>query len=150
MLTYYPELQGGVIVQSNFASLNSGRVAAELADIFFGDRMQPATATVASGPPAPDANANNWKPTAAELAAYAGRFYSSEVEAVYQLVVKGDSLMLSHHRMGDRRLQPRARDTFAAGAGIGEIRFDRNASGQITGFTIANGRTRGVRFEPMR
>jgi len=150
-LIHYPEVEGGIIVQSNFAGTNTARVAAELAEVFFADRLAP-RATPAAPPTPVRASAGSgasWQPDAAALAAYAGRFYGTEVEAVYHLGVEADTLVLRHRRIGALKLQPRAPDLFIAAGGIGELQFLRDAAGRVTGFTVSNGRTRGVRFDIM-
>jgi hypothetical protein len=150
MLILYPDLDGGIIVQSNFAGTNAGRVAAELADVFFDDRTAPAVAddVVQQATPV-RAAAEAWRPDRAALGQYAGRYYSTEVEAVYHLGLAGDTLVLRHRRIGAIPLQPRSPDLFGAGTRVGELRFERNDAGQVTGFTVSNGRTRGVRFDIM-
>lgn len=148
-LIAYPELGGGVVVQSNNASVNASRVAQELGDIFFGDRMAPLPPAVADGAEAADEPAHSWAPGATALAAYTGRFYSAEVESLYEVAVEADTLVVRHRRIGVVPLQPRSPDVFAARAVIGEVRFERDAAGRITGFKVANGRTRGVLFMRM-
>lgn len=145
-----PEVRGGVIVQSNNAGINSGRLARELGELFFSDRLTP---VVAAGTPAAarpvSGEAPGWEPATAELAAFAGRFYSTEVEALYRLSVESDTLVLRHGRLGTIKLTPQSRDTFRAAGSVGELKFVRNASGAVTGFSVANGRTRGVTFSRM-
>lgn len=41
MLAYYPEIEAGIIVLSNLASFQVGRIATEVAEAFFGDAMAP-------------------------------------------------------------------------------------------------------------
>jgi hypothetical protein len=150
-LVVYPEVGGGVIVQSNNASVSASRLAQELAGLFFGDRMTPAP--VATGNPAEtgagSAGAPGWRPGAGGLAAYAGRYYSAEVESVYDIALENDTLVVRHRRIGAVPLEPRSRDVFDAEGPIGELRFERDDAGRITGFSVANGRTRGVRFVRM-
>ena len=150
-LYYYPEHASGIIVQSNLASMNTAAIAAALANIFLGDRMQPLTLASSPAPPSrePSAAAAPWAPHAAELADYTGRFYSTEVEAMYHLLVKSDTLTLRHQRIGEQKMRPRQRDVFDVAGGIGEVRFLRDNTGRITGFTVSNGRTRGVQFQAM-
>ena len=40
-VAYYPELDAGVVVLSNLASANPGRIGRQVAEIWFGDRMEP-------------------------------------------------------------------------------------------------------------
>lgn len=147
-LIILPEAGGGVIVQSNNAGVNAGRVANALMEIFFADRMQAAPVRTADATDEAEddgADAASWQPSPAELARYTGTYYSAEVEAVYNLVVTGDTLVLRHRRIGEVKLQPRRRDVFG-GRVVGELRFERDDAGRITGFVVGNGRTRDVRF----
>jgi hypothetical protein len=148
-LLILPELGGGVVVQSNNAGLNTGRLASELVEIVFADRMQAApdrTAQTSSEDSSDETRSTPaWQPTPADLARYAGVYYSAEVEAVYNLGVEGDTLVLKHRRIGEVKLAPRRRDVFG-GRVVGELRFERADDGRITGFAVDNGRTRDVRF----
>ena len=89
------------------------------------------------------------KPTAAELQAYAGAFYSEELDATFTVAVRDSVLML--HRRGEEpeALQPLERDEFTA-QGV-TFRFQRGADGRIAGFALDQGRIRNlgfVRVEP--
>lgn len=82
-------------------------------------------------------------PTPEELAAYAGRYFSEELQATYTLAVENGALTL-HRRGGDPTpLRPLVRDEFSAGP---TLRFERDASGAVTGFTLDAGRVRNLRF----
>ena len=231
MLAYYPEIDAGVIVLANVASFPAGRVATEVAEAFFGDRMaaRPASpestaergvavstarldacagtylldggvrvrvtrngsqlvAQVEGEPPLPLVALNDtlfrgrgvdatvsfhveadgrvlqgtvhrsastpmrrvepWNPAAAELATYAGRYYSGELETAY--VVRADSgrLVAQHRRHGDVVLTPKDRDWFEGSAGyFRDVRFTRDAAGAINGMLVTTGRVRNLRFE---
>lgn len=88
-----------------------------------------------------------WKPDTSELQEYSGRYFSEELETLYKIRFEDDKLMLQHYSLKDIELIPGDKDSFAAGFPIAEISFTRDESGAITGFTAANGRTRGVFFE---
>ena len=85
-------------------------------------------------------------PTAAQLAEYAGEYWSGEAEATYRVVVE------------DGKLAMKARPDFSAGltplyaAGFqtehgGLVRVTRDGNGKVSGFTIGLGRVRALRFE---
>ena len=88
-------------------------------------------------------------PTANELAAYAGRYFSDEVEAVYTLAVEGGQLVARHRRLDDVALAPAAEPDQFTGDNIAllNVAFERDDDGAVTGFRASNGRTRGVLFE---
>jgi len=86
-----------------------------------------------------------WTPTPDELAAFAGRFYSAELETFYTFVVEDGALVLQQRRMEDATLEPGGeRDSFT-GRNL-SFTFERDRNGEVIGFYVANGRTRDVRF----
>jgi hypothetical protein len=87
-----------------------------------------------------------WNPSAEELEQYTGTYYSEEISTVYTLIVDDESLSLEHYQMDPIQLSPGTEDEFSGGFPVGNISFIKNDSGDITGFTISNGRTRGVLF----
>ena len=82
-------------------------------------------------------------PTAAELAAYAGRYYSPELDTTYVLETKDGGLALSARRVGGA-LVPSVRDEFTVGSMV--LRFERDAQGRPAGFRLGQGRIRNLRF----
>ncbi len=89
-----------------------------------------------------------WTPTRAELAQFAGRFFSEELETMYTLEMRGDSLVARHLRMDDARLRAADKvDTFNSGNVTWTFERDRN--GRVIGVYLSNGRTRDVRFGRM-
>lgn len=86
-----------------------------------------------------------WAPTAEELAAFSGRYFSDEVETFYTVTVEEDGLVLNQRRREPGNLNPGAVDTFSEG-GL-EVSFERDRNGQVIAFYLSNARTRGVRFK---
>jgi hypothetical protein len=89
-------------------------------------------------------------PDRAALAAYAGAFYSEELDVRYDLRVADSSLVMFHRKLDDSPLGPgvsRCLHTAAFGA---TFQFTRDRTGKVNGFTITDGRVRGVRFERMK
>lgn len=86
-----------------------------------------------------------WDPTPEELEAFTGRYFSQEIETFYTIVLEEDRLVLQHRRLDDRNLSIGDRDSFSGG-GL-ELSFERDRNGQVIGFYMSNGRTRGVRFQ---
>ena len=96
-------------------------------------------------------------PTAAELAEYAGTYSSREIDPLYRieyghLHVSGDGpehafdgLVLTRLKNDPDPLRPVTRDLFAAG--VGKIRFTRDAQGKVNGFLLTTGRVINLRFE---
>jgi len=88
-----------------------------------------------------------WEPSADVLEKYTGTFYSREISTVYTLATEDESLKLKNYQMDPVQLNPAQEDEFAGGFPIGNISFIENSEGDITGFTVSNGRTRGVLFK---
>jgi len=88
-------------------------------------------------------------PDRAALGAYAGAFFSDELDVRYDVVVQDSVLVVRHRKLEDMRLVPALRDAFTGGFGT-LFQFARDRSGRVGGFTITDGRIRGVRFERVR
>jgi hypothetical protein len=88
-----------------------------------------------------------WTPSADELAAFAGRYFSEEIETFYTVTASDSGLVLYQRRLGELKLTPTKKDHFGASFPIAELAFTRDTAGVIVGLTVSNARTRGVRFE---
>jgi CubicO group peptidase (beta-lactamase class C family) len=83
-------------------------------------------------------------PTPDQLQAYVGSYWSSEIEATYEIALDGDTLMLHRASRDPARLVPIGADEFN-GAGLG-ISFVRE-QGRVTGFQVDAGRVTGIVFD---
>jgi CubicO group peptidase (beta-lactamase class C family) len=83
-----------------------------------------------------------FKPSAAQLAEYAGVYDSEELEAEWELVVADDALYLADGP--NDPLAPTVKDEFTIGSVT--ITFTRDEAGRVTGMTLDAGRVRGIRF----
>jgi len=82
-----------------------------------------------------------------ELQAYAGKYYSEELQTFYELVVEDSVLVAHHQRHDDIIIQPQSKDMFNAGSwAIGELTFERDYKDTITGFRLNSGRVRNLLF----
>ncbi|MEO8336319.1 MAG: serine hydrolase [bacterium] len=84
-------------------------------------------------------------PTTKDLAAYAGTYWSDELETRMEVRVRDTSLVVKQRPASEATLRPTFRDGFTAPE-IGAVVFDRDAKGRVTGFGIWAGRVRNVRF----
>lgn len=90
-------------------------------------------------------------PSEADLAAYAGRYYSDELERYYTVALEDGSLVVKHRRFAEGvELQPGEEDAFTGSFPIGTARFERDEDGQVTTLLVENVRARDVRFERVR
>jgi hypothetical protein len=85
-----------------------------------------------------------FKPTSEQLTAYTGSYTSDEIEAVYRIVIENGGLVLKRLKSKPQKLEPTREDFFQ---GLdGDIHFQRNPSGNITGFVLDSGRIKNFRF----
>ena len=89
-----------------------------------------------------------WEPTAEDLADFAGRFFSEELETFYTFTVEDGDLVLHQRRLDRAELEPGDEDRFSGG-GL-SFAFERDRNGQVIGFYLSNVRTRDVRFGRVR
>ena len=83
--------------------------------------------------------------TPQQLADFAGKYHSDEIEATYTVTLSGDKLMLTRTGLDtDTPLTLQFAETFFA-PGTGTLRFTRNKD-RISGFSLSTGRVRALRF----
>jgi hypothetical protein len=80
------------------------------------------------------------------LAAFAGSYYSEELDSTYQVTLDGGNLIL---RRGSQRqrfpLRAGPKDEFRVPGSV--IRFQRGPNGAVVGLVVDADRTRGLLFE---
>ena len=81
-----------------------------------------------------------------DLASYAGRYFSEELETFYDLSVEGGQLVIRHRRFGPTPVTYTSGDSFSGTLPVSSVVFKRDAQGNITGFEAGNGRARGIVF----
>ena len=84
-------------------------------------------------------------PTAAQLAAFAGIYRSSELDTDVRVTASDSTLVFAGRRPGSLVMRPIYPDAFRGGIGAAE--FSRDTSGRVTGFVVNAGRVRGLRFD---
>ncbi|WP_419164258.1 serine hydrolase [Candidatus Palauibacter sp.] len=88
--------------------------------------------------------AEAWAPTPGDLADFAGRFFSEELETFYTFTVQDEELVMHQRRLDQASLTPGEEDNFSGGDM--SFAFERDRNGQVIGLYLSNGRTRDVRF----
>jgi CubicO group peptidase (beta-lactamase class C family) len=135
-----------VAVLCNVSNVSTGAVVRRVAEFVLAGRF---TLPVAPPPPPPPVPvpagpAHSYNP--GELQAFAGEYYSEELESVYRVSVDGTNLKV---RRGVRRqvltLVPGRKDEFDVRGSI--LRFRRGPDGAVTGLVVDADRTRGLTFE---
>ena len=140
----FPDHRFSVVILSNLSSFHPGLLARQIADLYLADQF---TET-----PVPSDEARRRlrpsRPEAVtlpieELEAFAGDFYSDELDFFYSFQVREGSLQLE---LGGNRIDlvPYSGNRF--GWGRRELKFLRNASGAVSGFTLDAGDIRNLKF----
>jgi len=79
-----------------------------------------------------------WAPSVTELRAFEGRYHSDEVDATYEIRLRGDSLAVIRRAGIAATLRPVYRDAFTAHDGT--IWFARDAHGRVTALHLSESR----------
>jgi CubicO group peptidase (beta-lactamase class C family) len=149
-LMYFPEECLGVLVLSNVADFNPGSMASRVAEVYLGDRMEPAPP-----PPPPPAPAEAYAPP--PLAPFAGRYHSPELGVEWRIEERDGALTLVHPRHPDMGLRAVGPDTFAVYAEAGtlpgawssgyfRLALERDEAGAVRGMRASSGRIRHLWF----
>jgi CubicO group peptidase (beta-lactamase class C family) len=129
-------------------SLGGGLFAAGTSDVRFesgGGRVKMTeTARSGAGKPVVYERAEQFDPTPAEAAEYAGVYRSDEIEPAYRIGVEEGRLMLRRLKSEPMRLEPLVRDVFRGANAT--LRFTRDGEGRVSGYVWNGGRVRGFRF----
>ncbi|HWZ86117.1 MAG TPA: serine hydrolase domain-containing protein [Thermoanaerobaculia bacterium] len=85
-----------------------------------------------------------WTPTAADLAAFAGTYASTELDTSWTLAALDGKLFVRHRGLPEDPLNPTVSGVFTL-HGM-SLTFARGADGKVSGFTLDEGRVRGIAF----
>jgi hypothetical protein len=88
--------------------------------------------------------------TPQQLAAFAGRYYSPELDTTYEINPQDDKLLFRTGHWGSFLLSPRFVDSFANPEEMGSIRFTRDGRSRVSGFVISSGKVRNLRFDKIK
>ena len=83
-------------------------------------------------------------PTPAQLAEYAGDYYSDELQFTYKLVLEDGKLFFRHRNALKKPLSPTLRDMFKVGGTT--VHFIRDSQNRISAFTLSTEGARNIRF----
>jgi CubicO group peptidase (beta-lactamase class C family) len=119
-LLRFPRQRFSVILLCNESTIDPGSLARQVADLYLIDAF------------------------GESLAAYAGSYYSDELDTTYRLVVRAGDLVVQRPGASDTRLVPEDDDGFRLKSY--HIRFLRDAQGRVHAFALDAGRARDIRF----
>ena len=140
-LLRFPGRGLAVAVLCNAASANPVAYANQLVDSLLASSLGP----VPPRTQAARADSASWRPSASDLNAFVGTYYSPDVETTLEVSVKDGALSL-FRRAGSRfALRPTSKDRFNGFEA--PIWFSRDASGRVNALHYAGGRAYNVVFE---
>jgi CubicO group peptidase (beta-lactamase class C family) len=146
----FPDQKLSVIALSNRSDFD-GSPATKIAEIYLGDRMEPARA---AAPPAAKPTPAPKTPPAilseAQLREFAGEYVCEELlDARYRVVIADGKMAIRTRNLSALALDPAGTDRFLPPSSEwGRITFEfiRGVGKAVTGFTVNAGRMRGVAF----
>ncbi len=151
----FPEQKFSVIVLANLGSINPSRLAKQVADIYLADQFKPEKKKpdVAKTPKKKSDIKTKKKvpgetPSAKQLEAYVGDYYSEELDVTYCIFFKEKNLRLKQKKLhrpypGGILLQQQE-DRYNVGRLI--LNFNRDERNNVTSFTVNAGRVKNIRF----
>jgi CubicO group peptidase (beta-lactamase class C family) len=149
-LTRFPDQHVSVAVLCNAGSADATGAAHAVADLYLAGKINAS----APRPPAPAENRGpmtavtrdeTYKPSAADLAAFAGTYVSDEIETTLVLEVRDGALVAKRRPDTTIALRAHSRDRFDAGGGIGLVTFHRT-NGRVTELGVTQDRVWDLRL----
>jgi len=142
-LARWPARKLSLAILCNAANANTIALGHRVADVFIGAEPAPAQRPAE---PAPGSSPAAAAPlSAAELAGFAGTYYSQELDVVYSMTPTDTGLTV---RFGERdpvALRPADQDGFTGPMGL-SLKFTRAKNGRPDGFLLGAGRVQNLRF----
>lgn len=138
----FPSLHGSVVVLCNVSNADAEGLARRMADVVWASRFSRPVPTPAQRAAARSDSGVALAPL--QLTRLAGRYYSPELDATFDLAVSGGLLLLRRARGQVDTLRAVAARTFRAGGLV--LRFPPDANGEAASFTVDAGRARGMEF----
>jgi CubicO group peptidase (beta-lactamase class C family) len=131
LLSYFPELDLGIIVKTNCPSVDREGLADLLLKDVLDEMEEEDSNSKEDSFPTPDPE---------ELQTYTGYFYSGELETVYEIKVEGSRLVGRHFRNGRFELIPTGKGAFKSEDGFScTIHYIRDDRGAVTGLRMDSG-----------
>ena len=141
-ITTYPDEGLDLITLCNVSDANPTRLARRVAEVFLGDRMEPAPDAdgrlVRAGRPA------GGPAVRVDLSRLAGRYYSAELDTTYEIRIGNGEAKLRAGRGMDLALTPTDPDTFRAGSLTLHVNWA--GGGRAQGFSVDAGRVQHLEF----
>lgn len=140
-LLRFPGRGLAIAVLCNAANANPGAYANDLVDSLLASSLGPV-------PPRTQAartDSASWRPSASDLSAFVGTYYSPDAETTLEVSIKDGALSLFRRAASRFALRPTTKDRFNGFEA--PIWFSRDASGRVNALHYAGGRAYDVVFE---
>lgn len=140
-LSYFPSDELSIVFLSNDASAKTTGTGEGIADIVLGPKNRPAAETT------PDKATKEYTLNKEQIEHLVGLYHSEAVEGTWEITNQNGQLgvrVLPHNQV--HKLTP-VEEGFFTGSGLGNIRVDKHANGQVSGFKVSIDRARNVWFK---
>lgn len=146
-LSWFPEKHLGIAVLANRSDIDVRTLTMQIADLFLEQPVEPEVEPETQPSPGADAPPQPTHDlTDDQLQAYAGSYYSEELDTTYRISAEQGELVVRHLRLDDKRLVGSAPDTFRQSPeGPLTVTFVRNGH-EIAGFRLDGVRIRHLWF----
>ena len=144
----FPEQNLSIVVFCNFSTCDPAGRALEVAEVFLEDLIGPVPEPPEGSSEDPPQSLNL---SDSELSQYSGQYRSPELDSTYDIFVDSSGLVAEHWRNPPSKLSAAGDDLFTGDQRwFPEVRFVRNRSGKVTGFTVTGARVRDLIFEKVQ
>jgi hypothetical protein len=142
----FPDQRFSVICLCNLATANPTDLAERVADVYLTDLLEPVEEREGRSDRRSETEAAEAPEySAAELAAFAGTYYSEELDSDYRIFLEEGELKVQRGRGEPISLRPTGADEFRVEGA--RVTFGRDGRGRPASFVLDAGRVRGIRFE---
>lgn len=148
-LGYFPEQKFGIVILSNFGSVNGMELGKQIADIYLIDQFVSSKSESNESDTAKEKNNSrkSFKLGKKQLWEFSGRFCGEELETKYRIIVRDGQLVATHIRNEDVVLTPVDKDQFSGDQWwFRDISYLRDEKDEIIGFQLTAGRVRNLLF----
>ena len=142
IISRFPTVHTSVVALCNRIDVNTTRLSHQVASIVLGSQLAGCPEPRSAGSSSLTLVDGNPR---IELARAAGRYYSTELDATYELVAKGTVLTVRRPRGEVDTLSVSGPRTFSAA--MVTYRFAPDSAGTVPSFTVDIGRARGIEFD---
>jgi CubicO group peptidase (beta-lactamase class C family) len=139
----FPDQRFSVATLCNLESINPTSLNNQVAELYLGAQMTTRTASEASTTTAARQPVRAATPPAM-LPELVGSYRSDELDTTYRIELQRGELRMHGGLPATRVLTQVEGDTFRAGTY--SVRFQRDTTGRVTGFTVQAGRVQNIRF----